>query len=148
MANRTNVEKFEEQVCAALGAELDVDFEASTINLPIYAGAALRDVRAIVPDVDTITQDDERRSSADIAIVYATAVKLLPHWQQIKVKREQTPGANVENFETDWEDFREWLEGERDKALGELSPEFAAEQASGSFGFRLTFGPMGTGAII
>lgn len=139
-------DRFEESVAAVLGSELDTFITADIINLPIYRGAALAELEKIVPNIANIPEDVPARPYADRAIIYATALKVLPYYQQQIMKREQSPAATTERFEIDWTTLQSTLQAELDKALGELNPEHAEKLSAGFVGFRLTFSDRGRGS--
>lgn len=131
---------FDTQVCAALGTTPGLYVDSETIHLPLHYGKALQQLKAVVPDIDTMDPEDPRKPAADRALVYATALTLLPYYRQQVMRIEQTPSVKTERFETDWAELEERLRGELDEALREVSPEYAEDAGHSFVGFRLTFG--------
>ncbi|NLW79059.1 MAG: hypothetical protein GXY32_06575 [Ruminococcaceae bacterium] len=138
--NTININRFDVQVCAALGTSLGLYLDSEAIHLPIHYGQALRKLKSVVPDIDTMAEDDPRRPAADRALIYATAVCLVPYYRQQVMRIEQTPSAKTERFEMDWGELLDRLKGEVEEALCQLSPEYAGDTGSTFTGFRLTFG--------
>lgn len=134
---------FKESVNAALGTAAGDYLPDEMFDWPIYSSAVIAELDKIIPGIKSIPADDERRPAADRAIIYTTAIKLFPFYQQQIMKSEQTPAAKTERFEIDWNALLTGLQAALDDALGELDPEYLESVSSPEPGFRLTFGDGG-----
>lgn len=125
------IENYVKQVAALLGAD-ETDIPEETLNLPIYKGAALAWVSTKAKKYDTL--DTVGKQTYKLAVVYKTALLMIPWMQMQRVKVEQTPDAKYERFETDWNAIAEYLNGMLEGYLAEIKEE---EQVSGGMS---TFG--------
>lgn len=131
------IPQFLEQVNALLGGDYVTD---ELISLPIYKPAAIAELEKLLDmDIQNIPPDVPARAAADRAIIYATAIKLVPYAQQQVMKLEQTPAAKTERFAPpDWEEIISLLQSELDKALQELDPDYEPDEGTDFIGFRLS----------
>ena len=92
------------------------DIPDDVISLPIFAGSAELDVKAIVEDVDSLIGDDLDRVRN--AMIYRAAYKLVPSIPQLI---ELSILSDREKYQTiDWLDKLEWLLKESNRQLSQL----------------------------
>lgn len=112
-----DIPDFEEQVRAALGSD-ETLLPDEIIGMPLYKGKALRYMREILlPD----TLEAGQMERWQTAVVYKTALLLLPYFRAQWKKIRQAPGLKEENFEINWTALEKQLQGGLDEETAALT---------------------------
>ena len=107
------------QVRAALGAD-DIQVVDEVILLPIYSEKAKNYVQQKAGEKPDAEQEPVRSACYRDAVVYKTALLLIPYWRMQVKKVLQSPHLREENFDIDW------------TALEQMLQERLAEELSGA----------------